>query len=52
VDIILVFVPDGGNPPSVDGAIERLLGILFALALMGLLAFLVSLASPRGTLHT
>jgi hypothetical protein len=36
----------------VDGAIERLLGILFALALMGLLAVFVSLASPPGKLDT
>jgi uncharacterized membrane protein YccC len=52
VGVILVFVPDGGSPPSVDGAIERLLGILFALALMGLLAVFVSLAPPLGKLDT
>lgn len=50
VGCILVFVPDGGSSPNPDGAIERLLGILLALALMGMLAVVVSLISRRRTL--
>jgi uncharacterized membrane protein YccC len=45
VGFIIAFVQDGNAPPNAAGAAERLAGILVALALMGVLAILVSLAS-------